>query len=360
MDFQNTQVVNDQPRYNDEIDVVGLAVNIWHNKWKIVWAVGITMLAALVYVVFAPNVYRLETAVAPPLMVDLEAVQPPGTSELVGRYRLERMTSEEVFELVKGYLQSEDEHLRFWLKYKGLKVEDLESNGDIKSDFLKFHEELKVVLPKKKDDVVVLASLDSSEPDADEMFRQFFDYVNDRAVRQLAARTNRALVFQVERLVGDMQRLREEHKVLVADDMAELNEALALAKQSGIEGIPYEKLANIELQVMNNLFLVGAKTLQIQLDALEKRKGSDAFVKGLRKLQEQLRRVKADIDSLEVNAGQAKTFLLLKPISFPIEPESPRRVLVLALSVVVGGMLGLVWIFMANLIAKIREREAAS
>ena len=111
---------------------------------------------------------------------------------------------------------------------------------------------------------------------------------------------------------------------------------------------------------MDNSFLLGTDALGSQLEALKERKGKDAFVPGLREFQAQLQQVEVDIAALNDQREQARAFVILKPIARPRQPSGPKPMLALALSVVVGGVLGLCWILIAGLAQAVRERDTIS
>ena len=350
----NQYPAQEQAQYNDEIDLVALCAKIWAGKWKIIGASVLCLLLGIVYLVVTPKSYLLETVVAPPIDSDLEPIQPPQAS---GRYTLSKITAENAFELVKGYLQSENRRQAFWVNYHSLPSEEI-SDESLES-FLTFNEGLKIK-EGKKEDVAVTVSLMSKAPDEEiTLISRFLKAINSQVVNELINRMNQVLDIQKGKLLEDIERERQKYQIQLQDDIAKLEEALAIAGQMGIEETPYKQLANIEVSVVNNRFLLGTKTLSSQLQALRQRQGKDAFVPGLRDLQNQLDLVESDLERLKKHRNDASTFQVLKPLSRPLKEESPKKALVLALSVVVGGFLGLIWLMLAGLSEAIRERGEA-
>ena len=59
---------------------------------------------------------------------------------------------------------------------------------------------------------------------------------------------------------------------------------------------------------------------------------------------------------LNLQSKEARTFVVLKPVSRPLKPIGPRRALILALSIVLGGMLGCFWLLVEAVIVAVRKR----
>ncbi|MGS2722693.1 Wzz/FepE/Etk N-terminal domain-containing protein [Porticoccus sp. GXU_MW_L64] len=338
---------------NDEIDLVALCAKIWAGKWKIIGAAVVCLALGIAYLVVTPKSYLLETVIAPPIASDLEPIQPPQAN---GRYTLSKITAGNAFELVKGYLQSENRRQAFWVNYHSLPSESI--SDESLENFLAFNEDLDIK-EGKKEDVTVTVALMSKSPDEELMLiSSFLKAINSQVVNELINRMNQVLDIQKGKLMEDIERAKRQYQVQLQDEIAGLEEALNIAGQMGIKETPYEQLANIEVSVVNNRFLLGTKTLSSQLQALRQRQDKDAFVPGLRDLQNQLDLVESDLARLKKHRNDANTFQVLKPLSRPLKEESPKKALVLALSVVVGGFLGLLWIMIAGLSQAIRERQA--
>ena len=92
-----------------------------------------------------PKAYIVETTLASPLSADLALIQPP---ELEERYALEQFEVGDAFDLVKGYLQSEEEQLDFWLGYRG-EADGPDLNDELRAEFLDFHKALELDQDKK-------------------------------------------------------------------------------------------------------------------------------------------------------------------------------------------------------------------
>lgn len=59
------QIASHQSRYDDEIDLVELAVTLWKGKWLIVGVAAAFFVLAVVFSLLMPNMYRSEIVLAP-------------------------------------------------------------------------------------------------------------------------------------------------------------------------------------------------------------------------------------------------------------------------------------------------------
>ena len=188
MDTVNQQAGENRQPYGDEIDLVELCAKIWRGKWKIVVSTLACLSLAIIYLYITPKSYQLETLLAPPLAVDLEPIQP---AQLEAPHQLERLNTVEVFELVKGYLQSEDSRLNFWRKHKNGSISSELTQGQ-EEEFLGFHKKLALSQGKKETAVKLL--FDTVDPDTGaRMLREFLEYVDKQVVSELVTRMERTL-----------------------------------------------------------------------------------------------------------------------------------------------------------------------
>ena len=361
--------------HSDEIDLVGLCAGVWEGRWKLVSTILVCLIFAIVYLSITPKTYELETVLSSPLLADLEPLQPSEISVLrspeIGRYALQspdvnrqyetslntryaigNISSGAVFGRIKGYLQSEDELVKFWLRYQQT---DSFKTEEVRAGFLMFYHSLSVQQDEETAEVTILYR--TGDPDKDvSLIRQLLVYINQRVINEFTENTTKLLEIQRKRLLEDIILQRTMHEKVLADQIAKLKENITIAEAVGIDNIPYQQLANIELEAVDNFFMLGAKALKSQLDVLEKRKGNDAFIPGFRNLQFLLKQIDTNLSVLNLQSKEARTFVVLKPVSRPLKPIGPRRALILALSIVLGGMLGCFWLLVEAVIVAVRKR----
>ncbi|MHC5347853.1 GNVR domain-containing protein [Metapseudomonas furukawaii] len=84
-------------------------------------------------------------------------------------------------------------------------------------------------------------------------------------------------------------------------------------------------------------YMRGAKALRAELNGLEERASDDPFIPELRNLEEEYDRY----TSMQADPGKVAVFWQDGETEIPDEPIKPKRVLSLALGIVLGGMFGL-------------------
>lgn len=331
---------------NDEIDLVELCSCIWAGKWKIVGAIFLCLVIAISYLSITPKIYLLETTLAPPIDTDLQSMQLQVLEKGYG-------SPERVFNLAKAYFQSEDELLKFWLLHNGKAL--LDSKED-EGSFLDFYSAISVREDSKTNTTTLL--LQSTSPDKDVLLLNGLKaYINEQVINRLALRIQPNLKVQRERLVSEIARVKNQYQTTLQDQIARIQEALAIAEAVGIEKTPYDQLANIELKVVDNLYMLGSTTLSSQLKVLNERNGNDAFVPGLRDLQNRLEQIDVDFAFLNTQKDQARAFSVLQPVSRPLKPAKPKTVLVLGLSTILGVILGCFWLLIDAIVTAVKRRS---
>ena len=103
----------------------------------------------------------------------------------------------------------------------------------------------------------------------------------------------------------------------------------------------------------NQAYLRGSKALQAQISVLEQRESDDAFIPGVRELEARLSTLK----EVAIEDEQAKVARISSAAQPPHQPIKPKRMLIVAVGIVLGGMLG---VFAALIRVAIRNRKAAN
>jgi chain length determinant protein (polysaccharide antigen chain regulator) len=99
------------------------------------------------------------------------------------------------------------------------------------------------------------------------------------------------------------------------------------------------------LQEANTLYLKGIKLLSAEIAALKERIKDSRFLRQVRLLEEENQTLN-DLTQIELPKG---TILAIdKPASVPQNPIAPNKKLILALSVVLGGMLGILYVLIRS------------
>ncbi|MNC38514.1 Tyrosine-protein kinase ptk [compost metagenome] len=142
------------------------------------------------------------------------------------------------------------------------------------------------------------------------------------------------------------------------DRVARLKEALVVADEVGMEApqvTPGRIASDGELSSFVDgslMYMRGAKAIRAELQVLEARQSDDPFISKLRGLQSQL----VFLKGIEVKPGNVSVFTLDSAAEVPETPVKPKKVLILTLGIVIGGMLG---VFVALVRYVMRKGKAA-
>lgn len=105
------------------------------------------------------------------------------------------------------------------------------------------------------------------------------------------------------------------------------------------------------------LYTRGVRELSAEKEELEKRKNYEPFIAGFRDKQERLAQLDAGLKQLQAAKAIAHAVTVDQPAIEAKRPVKPRRRLVLALSVVLGGMMGIFAAFVANYVEEQKRKN---
>ena len=316
--------------------------------WSSVVAIG------AFYVWWATPTYRAEALLLPPLPQDVM---------VKGRHGLpvEKNVLEQL-EITEPDVEAAYEAFKLNLISTRLRLVFFEDHNmdDIYREFLPglrekttdwvFHEHFSVDLrvhhpSNSRSSPFLRVSFDFPDPEAArDTVNGFVEMVALETARELATPFRLRTDSRVAALKEEIQRVQSEALTSIDDRLAMLDEATGLAEKLGIEERSDSLVRTVDgLGISVNTssaptYERGGKALRAERDAIEKRKGRDEFVRGLRDLQRDLARFQ-EVEWAD-NAG-IRSVRVDQAAHAPIRPESPRRLLILAFSLASGLLLGI-------------------
>jgi chain length determinant protein (polysaccharide antigen chain regulator) len=105
------------------------------------------------------------------------------------------------------------------------------------------------------------------------------------------------------------------------------------------------------------MYMRGVKELTAEREALEKRKNDEPFIAGLRDKQELLDQLTASLQQFQAAGAIARAVSVDQPAIEDRRPVKPRRMLVLALGVVLGGCIGVFAAFAVNFVQEQKAKN---
>ncbi|WP_040975779.1 LPS O-antigen chain length determinant protein WzzB [Necropsobacter massiliensis] len=357
---------------NDEIDLIELIKVLWDKKVLIILSAFVFTLIAGIYAFTAKEQWTSKAEVIAPKTIDLgnyfnirkEYARILGgefdagalASGLFGKFNL---LSESLDRRREFFIQSE------WYK-KLAKGEDEESQRTILSELISKDISITKPDPKKEPDLVgrrISFSAETPE-DAQKTLQQFISFTNQSAYQQ---ELDNFLIYFNE-IVSDLnyEKTKFERDLTIQRtvQLENLNNAFNIAKEAGIKD--YSKsfglandtalqavamsetkipLSDSKLSDGTYLFMLGENYLKAQINVI-KEKGViyppryyqvTELLKELEPLLAKTKEVKADTFSYQASPD------------YPVKRDWPKRVLLLLIGAVLGGLIGSIWVLVKSL-----------
>lgn len=414
---------------SDEIDLAALFRALWKQKLLIVLVTLLVGLLAAAYAFLATPQYQVQSVLRPALIKDLDALNRTGVYEL---------TPAEALQRVGATLESYDSRLEFFRANQGLFESLRQPNRSLEQTFESFNQQAFKMLqpdPKKTDSLSAYVGIQLTYPegvDGVALVNGLVEYSVQRERERIAAdlavliqnRLNQlelqmaaarasyeaskeaqiATLLEADnlkraQLQDELKALRQQLKTRRDNRIAQLDEAIRIAKALGIvkpttpsalgEGERTAQGSVIRTEVNNQqipLYFMGsealeaernallqrrsddfteprvaqiAKELQLlannrQIEVLNKREDEDLFLKDLASWREEAARLR----NLDVDVSTLKLATVDQLAMQPIKPIKPKKALILALGLVLGGMLGLFGALLRNMLQRKPEAFA--
>jgi chain length determinant protein (polysaccharide antigen chain regulator) len=323
----------------DEIDLFELLASLWKQKLLITL---VTLLAAVVaasYAFLSAPVYEAKTSLLPPRLADIAGYN-------LGRAEAElpEFTVKKVYSMFTQNLSSEGQRNSFFEQVY-LPVQAVENSSGAKDQLrAAFNKKLLVSNPDVKNNPARFEVLAQSvEPSAAaEWANVYVEQAASKTRQDMADTVATEIGTRVKSIKSRIDVLRESAKKLREDRIARLHEALVVADKAGVQA-PQVKVgrtsADGELEQFIDgdlMYMRGAKAIRAELAVLQSRTNDDPFILGLRDFENQL----SFLSKVSVSPSNVAVFTLDNAAEAPSSPIKPKKALILALGIVLGGMLG--------------------
>ncbi len=193
------------------------------------------------------------------------------------------------------------------------------------------------------------------------ILRQYLDFTRERYIANLIAGVKSRLEAVRDSAVLDIAMLRQKARMSREDEIARLQQDLALAKQLGIKGNVLlrssggtdgrNEIAIIASNDMVRGYMRGTAVLQAELEALLKREADDPYIDHLREKQIEIER----LNSYKFPGDNFRPYTQDGEIVATKYPVKPKKNMIIALAVALGLMLGVIAAFLADFIERVRK-----
>jgi chain length determinant protein (polysaccharide antigen chain regulator) len=351
------QTSNSTVNSSVELDVFEIFNAIWTRKWMVVGAALACGLIAAAYAVLTTPVYESKYYISPPTVNDIANLN-FGRSD---RSELKPFSVDQVYKTFLRNLQSESQRRAFfestYLPALGVDAPEVSSVNLYNT----FSKSLTVEMVGREEDGRWSVALQDGNPERSvEWVTSYVDQVGESTARELAQNAKKEAAVAGRSRVLEIETLRESSRKIREDNITKIREALRVAQSSGLEntvvfaGRGSEKLAGNMFE--DNTYMRGSKALEAELKNLEGRPSEDPFTPGLRNLQK-------DVDfyqKLESEKFEIAAFRHDGVLDLPISPIKPKKVLIVFLGLVIGGLLGSSIALLSHFITKRREADEST
>lgn len=343
----------ERPSGGDEIDLVELVQGVWRQKlWMVLVAVMVVGLG-LSYVMLAAPVYEAKLYIRPPSQNEIAQLN-FGRGDGTG---LPPLSAKDVYSIYLRSLQSEAVRDKFFRNafLPTLKEDDRQGSRD--ALYAKFNSMLSIAQASKEmpDRYVITASVEDPRLAAI-WVSNYAEMAADRAKEELLGGTRSDISILADNLEQQVRASRASAGNQRADQIAQLNEALRVAKSIGLEKPPIIS-NNLSSEVSAGMggaliYMRGTKALEAEIANLESRSSDDPYIPGLREKQERLNFLR----NLKIDPSLVSMYQQDGAVAQPDKPVKPRKSIIMILSLIFGILLGAVIAFGRDLWLKQRAR----
>lgn len=323
---------------DDEIDPFELLDGLWKQKWLVFLVALVFAGGALIYALIAPSIYEARLLVQPPTQNDISQLNyGRGASS-----DLRMLSVKDVYEVFLRNLQSESLRRDFFQTIYLPSLTEKERKESVDELYQDFQDVLSIQAASQSNPGLFYVRVNTGDS------RLAADWV----VRyvEMAGHLGRSEVIldviadarmKAKNLKQEIAAARESARRLREDQIAQLTEALNVARTIGLQKTPIiaAGVSGEVSTVMNGAltYMRGIEALQAEIKNLRDRASDDPFVPKLRQRQEA-----ADFyGMLQIDPEGVKVYRQDGGIESPEEPVRPKRLLVVFLGFVAGLTFGL-------------------
>lgn len=251
----------------------------------------------------------------------------------------------DVYDVFLRNLQAESLRREFFSRYYLPSLGDSEKKVTLDELYSEFSENLKVTSDAKiSPDGYSLVVRGREPAKLAEWAGIYMQSAEEAARKEVVKNASREAEVRARNLNQQIVALRERGQKAREDLVLQLQEALKIAQTIGLENPPIlsgglggEVSANMGGQLT---YMRGARALRAEIDNLQQRQSDDPFIPELRALQ-----VKYSLfRSIEIVPENVSVYRLDGPIETPDTPLKVRFGLILAIGVLLGGVLGVIFV----------------
>lgn len=329
---------------DDEIDLFELWGILVKQKAVIGICVMFSTIAALIYVLITPPVFKSKSILLAPTLGQLQGLQVSGIMTISGTTAFNLFKRHVNSNQIRRQIFEENELLSSPVDRPGANKEDL---------FEEFNKKLSFAVSTSKKGKMDINSLTltfehSNSDFTAELIKKLIHLSNSKSLKELSLNFQSKIDFKKDEISRDIKLLQKKEEVKRQDLITRLKEAIVVSQKTG--KVTPSIAFNPEI---NSLYYRSPLSLRAEIDQLSKRKSDDPFISGLREKQNELNRLKL----LRINTKDTSTVLIDQEAIVPHKKIRPRRTLIVFFALFLGAFLGVFIAFLRNFLKKVNYKD---
>ncbi|MDC0134645.1 hypothetical protein OAI36_01175 [Alphaproteobacteria bacterium] len=385
-----------ETKYDDEIDLLSLMQTIWDGKWKIAFIVAVSLLSVLGFNTVKPNTtFTATTEIKPITSIEFDKYILFNSSLSIIEKEEKEDKEDKVFNifeitpksLLNLYVEVIEEGFLLETgidKFGLINKEDFDSESDYKDEIKKFASEIKVLKPIIEKKETRLHHILRAEYNDEDKWKDLLTFVNEEANKKVKASIVSRFAsissvyqqkndFAVKDLEIKIDNIKKDYDRNIKDRLAFLGEQAAIARKLDIQK---NTIASQRFNTQNTFvtsvntdtpfYLRGYLAIEEEIKQITTRKDKNAFTNNLLKLEQQKRDLEQDktlkratelFNKTPLNQNNFQsTIVKVATTDYKINNKTK---LFYALAIVLGGMIGVFYVLIANAFRN-RKNETVS
>lgn len=317
----------------DGIDVYELFARLWGQKLLIALVALVVTVLAATYAFLATPLYEAKLFNEPPSRNDVAALN-YGRG---GGSGLSEIGPNDVYNVYLRHLHSESLRRDFFRKYYLPLVSPGGVDGSIDRWYKEFYQVLRVVPVQGRENRFYVICQLSDPVQAVEWVTRYVDMAVDRAKSDILKGAHGEAQAKADSIEREIAAQRETVQMLRNDRIAQLTEALRVARSVNLSNPPIIS-NNLSSEMEGSLmYMRGAKALEAELTNLHERNSDDPFIANLRERQESLKFYRG----LTVLPEAFDVYWQDGVAESPDAPLKPRKAMIIIFGLLGGMVLGI-------------------
>lgn len=334
------------PKHDDEIDLFELFETLWDQKFLIVGISFICGLLGSAWAFLSTPTYEAEVRLLPAETINLAKYNPVEYSSLSG-LGIESLSPENALSQTLDVMRSVAKMTRFVRQRATATFADQDTlTNDELFEAVSGLVSNKITISKGKDTPQTLVTYQSSNSiESYSFLEELLAWAQSEVLIQRASEIDNRIDRKLKSNQLQIERLTQTYERRIAEQIAVLEEAYSIAQNLGIvenQASVFVAKGEGRLKESNTLYLIGTRLLTAEIEGFQDRLEDTRFLRQVRLLEEENQTL---LDLRAITVNRVSVIMIDKPASVPRAPIKPNKKLIVALALVLGGIVAVLFVF---------------